>query len=115
MRVVQVRHIKVWSAVKVAAVVATAAVAAAGACLWMVWTVISRLGLVDAFCNVATEIGMAGCAFDLGAYRDVMVAAGLAGIFLLTVAAALAALGYNLISDLVGGVRLELDAVEDSR
>lgn len=111
-----VRHIEPWSVLKAALVLFF--------CLWviflitglMLWKVASESGLID---NIETFIA------DIFAYREFTLegralfrAYAIGGLFMVlasTVFATLSAMLFNLISDLVGGIRMTVIQEETAR
>ncbi len=110
-----VRHVDPWSVFKVAIVfnlVLYAVLLTAGVLLW---NVANATGTVDNLERFFESFGWSDFEFDGGAIYHAGWIAGLFGVIGLTGAAVLAATLFNLITDLVGGVRmtvLEEEVVE---
>jgi hypothetical protein len=101
-----VRHVDPWSVFKVALVfnlVLYAVLLTAGVLLW---NVANATGTVDNLERFFESFGWSDFQFDGGAIYHASWIAGLFGVIGLTGAAVLAATLFNLITDLVGGIRL---------
>ena len=100
-----VRHVDPWSVFKVALVfnlVLYAVLLTAGVLLW---NVANATGTVDNLERFFESFGWSDFQFDGGAIYHASWIAGLFGVIALTGAAVLAATLFNLITDLVGGIR----------
>lgn len=111
-----VRHIDLWSVGKVALLFNLClfiVLIVSGTVLWRLCRAIGLLGGIEGFIEEA--FALRSFAFDGGQVFQVATFGGLALAVGCTIVACLAALLFNLISDLVGGVRLTVVEEETAR
>lgn len=66
-------------------------------------------GLVEQVCDIAGDVGFAGCGVEQGRVLRLLLALGLLWAVVQTLLLVLLAFLYNLIADLVGGVAVRMD------
>lgn len=109
------RHVEVWSVLKVSIVFYF--------CLWlvllvsgaMVWKVATQAGLIDNVENFLQESGFDEVEFDGETMFRAWATGGFVMVFASTGFTVLMALLFNLISDLMGGVRFTVIELETIR
>jgi hypothetical protein len=111
-----VRRVELWSVLKLSLILYL--------CLWAVllvaalilWNAVDSTGLIDRIEAVVTQIfGLESFAFDPGEIFRVYALGSLVMAILATVFNVMAAVLFNLISELVGGLRLMLVEEESTR
>lgn len=111
-----VRHVDVWSVVKVALLVHLCAFVVTTLAGVMLWSVAVDVGVVaDVEDFVRSAFALQSFAFDGERIFRVAVSGGLGLVALATIVSALLAVVFNLISDLVGGIRLTVVEEETVR
>ena len=111
-----VRRVELWSVLKLSMILYL--------CLWAVllvaalilWNAVDSTGLIERIEAFVTQIfGLDSFAFDPGEIFRVYALASLVMAFLATVFNVMAAILFNLISELVGGLRIMLVEEESTR
>ena len=111
-----VRRVELWSVLKLSMILYL--------CLWAVmllaalilWNAVDSTGLIERIEAFVTQIfGLDSFAFDPGRIFRVYAVASLVMAFLATVFNVMAAILFNLISELVGGLRIMLVEEESTR
>ncbi|MCE2525607.1 MAG: DUF3566 domain-containing protein [Acidimicrobiia bacterium] len=111
-----VRRVELWSVLKLSMILYL--------CLWAVllvaalilWNAVDSTGLIDRIEAFVTQIfGLDSFAFDPGQIFRVYALGSLVMAFLATVFNVMAAVLFNLISELVGGLRIMLVEEESTR
>ena len=111
-----VRRVELWSVLKLSMILYL--------CLWAVllvaalilWNAVDSTGLIERIEAFVTQIfGLDSFAFDPGQIFRVYALASLVMAFLATVFNVMAAVLFNLISELVGGLRIMLVEEESTR
>ncbi len=111
---VSVRHVDPWSVLKVSLVVFVSlwlVLVIAGVLLWWAGRLVGMIGNIESFLD---DIGFSGFRFDDAQLFRGSTVGGLILVVVGTVASALGAVLYNLIADVIGGVKVVL-AEEDVR
>lgn len=70
----------------------------------VVWFFVQRLGLIEAVCSAATEVGFSDCGIDGGNLFRALLLLGLLGVVVQTGLLVFLSFLHNLIADLVGGL-----------
>lgn len=70
----------------------------------VVWFFVQNLGLIDAVCGAATEVGFSECSVDGGNLFRALLLLGLLGVVIQTGLFVFLSFLHNLIADLVGGL-----------
>jgi Transmembrane domain of unknown function (DUF3566) len=111
-----VRHIDIWTVVRVSVVfflIAAIIIVGASMLLWYAADAFGTLPSIEK--SIRTLFGLKSFKIHAGAVAEYMMLAGLVLVVAGAIASVLAALVYNLISDVVGGVRIELEAPRPRR
>lgn len=74
--------------------------------LGVVWFIIDRLQLIDQVCGIATDVGFTECGINASNLFRSMILLGLLWVVVQTAVLVFLAFLYNLIADLVGGLRM---------
>jgi hypothetical protein len=100
-----VRKIDPWTVLKVAFVLNTIGALVWVLGVWVAWSIAVQRGIPDAFVDLFGRLTIA-VSPDGELYFRVIVMMAIIGVIMMTALMTLAAVLYNLISDVVGGVEL---------
>lgn len=100
-----IRKIDPWTVLKVSFVLNTIGGLVAMLGVWVAWSISVQRGIPEAFVELFSRLTIA-VSPDGDLYFRVVLMMAIIGVIMLTAAMTLAAVLYNLISDVVGGVEL---------
>jgi len=100
-----IRKIDAWTVLKVSLVLNTIGGLVGLLGIWVAWSISVQRGIPDAFVDVFGRLTIA-VSPDGDLYFRVVLMMAIIGVIMLTAAMTLAAVLYNLISDVVGGIEL---------
>ncbi|QBI19994.1 hypothetical protein ER308_10780 [Egibacter rhizosphaerae] len=106
-RVLQVRKVHPWSVLKLSLVFYFAFLLVVMLGLIAFWAVLVRMGVIDTVLGLAAEVGLP-FEIDGGALASGVFLVGLLNVVLWSGINVFAALLYNLVADLLGGLKLTL-------
>ncbi|HEX2026429.1 MAG TPA: DUF3566 domain-containing protein [Nitriliruptorales bacterium] len=102
------RRIDPWTVLKFGSVLNVCLLAIGLLGFGVLWFAISQLGVVEQFCQLATDVGFQECGINGGNLFRYLLLLGILGVVIQTGLMVFLAFLHNLIADLVGGLSVTL-------
>ena len=103
------RKVDPWSVLKLSVIFYLCVLLVVMLALTVFWAVINRLGVLEALYTIAADTANVQLSFDGGNIARALFLIGLLNIVLMSALNVFLAFLYNLIADLVGGLRVTLE------